>query len=93
MNFRTSLGLALLLACVQPPGPLCVRDRVVVVRGEHAGRHGTVTMIGDYMTARIVPGLTEGKVRIGLDGEDARGTIPGRGGIPIVVDLADVVRE
>jgi hypothetical protein len=74
-------------------------DRVVVKTGEHADRHGTVTMrVGDEFAAYF--GLQPTEVRVALDGEHGQAAVGpgaiargGRGGLPLNIDATHLEAE
>lgn len=74
-------------------------DRVRVLRGEHEGRTGTVSMLPSEEGARYF-GLQDGYVRVALDGEPGQAAAEpeaiargGRGGLPINVAADDLARD
>lgn len=73
-------------------------DRVTVVRGEHAGRRGMVTVVGGESAAydKYLK-VTAGQFLVGLDGErgqtQTEGGTGGRGGINITATADDLQHE
>ena len=76
-------------------------DRVLVLRGPHAGRHGTITIVaGENLAYDKFFNLRSGDLRVGLDGEPGQiSTVPGvvarggRGGVSVTVHETDVSSE
>lgn len=65
------------------------QERVRVLRGDHEGRTGTVSVLPTHPYATYLK-IGPGSVLIALDGEPARGAEGGRGGSSIVVPIEDL---
>lgn len=64
-------------------------DRVRVLRGDHEGRTGTVSMLPTSPYAKYVK-IDPGHAQVALDGEPAQGPVGGSGGVSIVVPIEDL---
>lgn len=64
-------------------------DRVRVLRGDHEGRTGTVSMLPTSPYAKYVK-IDPGHAQVALDGEPAQGRVGGRGGVSTVVPIEDL---
>jgi hypothetical protein len=65
-------------------------DRVRVLRGAHAGRTGTISMLPSDPLASYME-IADGQVLVALDGEPG-GLTGGRGGSPVIVADDDIER-